>query len=431
MELTKDKSAAPAGSDAVARAAAGIREDLKSATVSLSDSELGERIEKELRACPEIALKLSPKVISALASGIFGSMRGFGPLDPLLEDPEITEIMVNGADRVFVERGGRVEPCGVRFENEKTLEDIIQRIVGLAGREVNRANPVVDTRLPDGARVNVVLPPLSVDGAVMTVRRFPSDPMTLARLISLGSLTEQAAEVLSLLVKAKYNIFISGGTGSGKTTFLGALTGCIPPDERIITIEDSAELSIRGIPNLVRLETRNANSSGSGRVGISELIRASLRMRPERIIVGEVRGPEALDMLQAMNTGHDGSISTGHANSSADMFTRLETMVLQGGPSIPLDAVRAQIASAIDIIVHLSRMRDKSRRTVEISEVAGVGKRGGKQSGGGIVLNRLFEFREDPGAVGGNRVEGRLERTENRLIGRGKLEAAGIATDII
>lgn len=429
--MTKDKSADTAVSDAVARAAAGIRENLKSATVSLSDSELGERIEKELRACPEIALKLSPKEISALASGIFGSMRGFGPLDPLLEDPEITEIMVNGADRVFVERGGRVEPCGVRFENEKTLEDIIQRIVGLAGREVNRANPVVDTRLPDGARVNVVLPPLSVDGAVMTVRRFPSDPMTLERLISLGSLTAQAADALSLLVKARYNIFISGGTGSGKTTFLGALTGCIPPDERIITIEDSAELSIKGIPNLVRLETRNANSSGSGRVGISELIRASLRMRPERIIVGEVRGPEALDMLQAMNTGHDGSISTGHANSSADMFTRLETMVLQGGSSIPLDAVRAQIASAIDIIVHLSRMRDKSRRTVEISEVAGVGKGRGKQSGGGIALNRLFEFREDPGAGSGNRVEGRLERTENRLIGRGKLEAAGIVTDVI
>ena len=431
MGMTKDKSADTAVSDAVARAAAGIRENLKSATVSLSDSELGERIEKELRACPEIALKLSPKEISALASGIFGSMRGFGPLDPLLEDPEITEIMVNGADRVFVERGGRVEPCGVRFENEKTLEDIIQRIVGLAGREVNRANPVVDTRLPDGARVNVVLPPLSVDGAVMTVRRFPSDPMTLERLISLGSLTAQAADALSLLVKARYNIFISGGTGSGKTTFLGALTGCIPPDERIITIEDSAELSIKGIPNLVRLETRNANSSGSGRVGISELIRASLRMRPERIIVGEVRGPEALDMLQAMNTGHDGSISTGHANSSADMFTRLETMVLQGGSSIPLDAVRAQIASAIDIIVHLSRMRDKSRRTVEISEVAGVGKGRGKQSGGGIALNRLFEFREDPGAGSGNRVEGRLERTENRLIGRGKLEAAGIVTDVI
>ncbi|MBQ7592515.1 MAG: CpaF family protein [Clostridia bacterium] len=429
--MTKDKSADTAVSDAVALAAAGIRENLKSATVSLSDSELGERIEKELRACPEIALKLSPKEISALASGIFGSMRGFGPLDPLLEDPEITEIMVNGADRVFVERGGRVEPCGVRFENEKTLEDIIQRIVGLAGREVNRANPVVDTRLPDGARVNVVLPPLSVDGAVMTVRRFPSDPMTLERLISLGSLTAQAADALSLLVKARYNIFISGGTGSGKTTFLGALTGCIPPDERIITIEDSAELSIKGIPNLVRLETRNANSSGSGRVGISELIRASLRMRPERIIVGEVRGPEALDMLQAMNTGHDGSISTGHANSSADMFTRLETMVLQGGSSIPLDAVRAQIASAIDIIVHLSRMRDKSRRTVEISEVAGVGKGRGKQSGGGIALNRLFEFREDPGAGSGNRVEGRLERTENRLIGRGKLEAAGIVTDVI
>ena len=429
--MTKDKSADTAVSDAVALAAAGIRENLKSATVSLSDSELGERIEKELRACPEIALKLSPKEISALASGIFGSMRGFGPLDPLLEDPEITEIMVNGADRVFVERGGRVEPCGVRFENEKTLEDIIQRIVGLAGREVNRANPVVDTRLPDGARVNVVLPPLSVDGAVMTVRRFPSDPMTLERLISLGSLTAQAADALSLLVKARYNIFISGGTGSGKTTFLGALTGCIPPDERIITIEDSAELSIKGIPNLVRLETRNANSSGSGRVGISELIRASLRMGPERIIVGEVRGPEALDMLQAMNTGHDGSISTGHANSSADMFTRLETMVLQGGSSIPLDAVRAQIASAIDIIVHLSRMRDKSRRTVEISEVAGVGKGRGKQSGGGIALNRLFEFREDPGAGSGNRVEGRLERTENRLIGRGKLEAAGIVTDVI
>ena len=292
-----------------------------------------------------------------------------------------------------------------------------------AGREVNRANPIVDTRLPDGSRVNVVLPPVSLSGASMTIRRFPSGQMTVGRLIELGSLTSDAAGFLELLVRARYNLFISGGTGSGKTTFLGALTGFIPPDERIITIEDSAELRLSGIENLVSLEVRNANSAGAGRVTVSDLIKSSLRMRPERIIVGEVRGAEALDMLQAMNTGHDGSISTGHANSTRDMLGRLETMVIQGGSGLPSEAVRRQIASAIDIVVHLSRMRDRSRRTVEISEVTDFCPESGE-----IGIRKIFEFVED-GADGGKEndsVKGSLRRTGAGLKNCGKLKLAGL-----
>ena len=305
------------------------------------------------------------------ARRVFARLRGLGVLDELLADESVTEIMVNGAKHIFVERAGKIDRVSRTFESEEELYNIIQRIVGKAGKEVNPANPIVDTRLPDGSRVNVVVPPISRSGATVTIRKFSRNPMTVEKLLEYGSITPDAARFLEKLVKARYNIFISGGTGSGKTTFLNAMSNFIPADERIITIEDSAELQIHKLSNLISLETRNANSSGKGEVTIRELIRSALRMRPDRIIVGEVRGEEALDMLQAMNTGHDGSLSTGHANSTRDMLSRLETMVLQGNAGLPLMAIRQQIASALDVIIHLSRLRDKSRRTMEITEVLG------------------------------------------------------------
>lgn len=292
----------------------------------------------------------------------------------------------------------------------------------MAGREVNQANPIVDTRLPDGSRVNVVLPPISLVGPVVTIRKFSKEPMTISQLIKYGSITKEIAKKLELLVKSKYNIFISGGTGSGKTTFLNALSNYIPKEERIITIEDSAELQIEGIDNLVSLETRNANATGAGRITIKDLIKSSLRMRPERIIVGEVRGEEALDMLQAMNTGHDGSLSTGHANSVKDMLSRLETMVLQGSEALPLIAIRQQIASAIDIIIHLSRLRDHSRKTMEICEVVGM-------KDGEIQLNPLYVFQENENSTL-EKVSGQLVRTENKMINTYKLRLSGIKEDI-
>ena len=400
-----------------------IREKAEQSAGTLGDEELMSEIEREAMSSEILRGSMTISEIARFVSAVFAEMRGLGILDPLLKDTGITEIMVNGPDAVFIEKNGKTEKTGLRFESEKRLEDIIQRVVGRGGREVNRANPIVDTRLPDGSRVNVVLPPVSLSGAVMTIRRFPDKPLTVPDLIALGSLTEEAAEFLSTLVRAKYNIFISGGTGSGKTTFLGALAGFIPPDERIITIEDSAELTLNGIENLVRLEVRNANSAGAGKVTVSDLIRSSLRMRPERIIVGEVRGEEAIDMLQAMNTGHDGSVSTGHANSPADMLGRLETMVLQGGSGLPLEAVRRQIASAIDIIVHLSRMRDGSRRTVEISEIRGLDPLSGE-----IEIERLFVFREEGFCDG--RITGGLVKTGAGLKSREKLAAAGLSPDI-
>ena len=308
-----------------------------------------------------------------IMEGVFNSMRGLGVLQPLVDDPSITEIMINGPEHVFIEQDGHLYRKNVSFETNEKLENIILNIVSKVNRTVNEANPIVDARLLDGSRVNVVLPPIALDGPTITIRKFPEDPMTIEKLIAYGSITPEVAELLERMVKAKYNIFISGGTGSGKTTFLNALSNFIPGDERVITIEDSAELQIKGIENLVRLETRNANMEGKGEVTIRDLIRSSLRMRPERIIVGEVRGAEALDMLQAMNTGHDGSLSTGHANSTKDMLSRLETMVVSGN-SIPLEAIRQQINSAIDIIIQLSRLRDKSRRTMEITELAGYEK---------------------------------------------------------
>lgn len=358
----------------------------------------------------------------SIVQQIYSSIRGFGLLDTILTDDTITEVMINGPAHIFIEQKGRLFRMDKHFESERRLEDIIQRIVGLAGREVNQANPICDTRLPDGSRVNVVLPPIALCGPTLTIRKFSKTPMTIEKLIEYESLTQDIADKLELLVKAKYNIFISGGTGSGKTTFLNALSNYIPKDERVITIEDSAELQIAGIDNLVSLETRNANVAGAGEITIRDLIKSSLRMRPERIIVGEVRGGEALDMLQAMNTGHDGSLSTGHANSTEDMLSRLETMVLQGAAGLPLDAIRQQIASAVDIIIHLSRLRDKSRKTVEITEVLGL-------EDGRIKLNPLYVFEEDENSTL-EKVSGSLKRTNNRLVNDYKLKLSGLYTEI-
>lgn len=357
-----------------------------------------------------------------LVQQVYSSIRGFGLLDSIIGDDTVTEVMINGPDNIFIEKAGKLKKIDASFESQRRLEDIIQRIVGMAGREVNQANPICDTRLPDGSRVNVVLPPISLCGPILTIRKFSKNPMTIEKLIEYGSITREIADKLELLVRAKYNIFISGGTGSGKTTFLNALSNYIPKDERVITIEDSAELQITGVDNLVSLETRNANTSGAGAVTIRDLIKSSLRMRPERIVVGEVRGGEALDMLQAMNTGHDGSLSTGHANSTEDMLSRLETMVLQGAAGLPLEAIRHQIGSAIDIIIHLSRLRDKSRKTMEITEV--VGCRNGE-----IVLNPLYVFEEDENSTL-EKVSGCLVRTENAMQNDFKLRLSGIKSDI-
>ncbi len=353
---------------------------------------------------------------------LFSSIRGLGILDGILKDDSITEVMVNGPDHIFIERNGKLEQLDKKFESDRKLEDIIQRIVGSVGREVNQAQPIQDARLEDGSRVNVVLPPISLIGPVITIRKFSKTPMTMEQLLKYGSLNKKVAEVLRILVEAKYNIFICGGTGSGKTTFLNALSNFIPSSERIITIEDSAELQIVNIDNLVSLEARNKNTAGEGEISIRNLIKASLRMRPERIIVGEVRGEEALDMLQAMNTGHDGSLSTGHANSSRDMMSRLETMVLQGASGLPLAAVRQQIASALDIVIHLSRLRDHSRKVMEISEVLGY-------VDGEIKLNPLFVFEEDE-MTSMHKVSGLLKRTENEMKYTEKLRLAGFHQEI-
>jgi Flp pilus assembly protein, ATPase CpaF len=387
----------------------------------LSDEELQEKIEQ---VCDQ---RMEGQYVSieqhvSIVEQVYSSIRGFGLLDSIIKDDTITEVMINGPEDIFIEQNGHLFKMEKQFESERRLEDIIQRIVGLAGREVNQANPICDTRLPDGSRVNVVLPPIALCGPTLTIRKFSKTPMTIERLISYGSITREIADKLELLVKAKYNIFICGGTGSGKTTFLNALSNYIPKDERVITIEDSAELQIVGVENLVRLETRNANAAGVGQITIRDLIKSSLRMRPERIVVGEVRGGEALDMLQAMNTGHDGSLSTGHANSTQDMLSRLETMVLQGAPGLPLEAIRQQIASAVDIIVHLSRLRDKSRKTMEITEVVGY-------KDGQVILNPLYVFEEDEKSTL-EKVSGSLNRTENKMQNVFKLQLSGIKTEI-
>ena len=387
----------------------------------ISDEELAERIDQIVTdRLKDIYCPIETKV--SISQQVYSSIRGFGLLDSIISDDSITEVMINGPEKIFIEKKGRLTRLDKKFESQRKLEDVIQRIVGLAGREVNQANPICDTRLPDGSRVNVVLPPIALCGPTITIRKFSKEPMTINKLIEYGSITQEIADKLELLVKAKYNIFISGGTGSGKTTFLNALSNFIPKDERIITIEDSAELQITGIDNLVSLETRNANASGAGQVTIRDLIKSSLRMRPERIIVGECRGGEALDMLQAMNTGHDGSLSTGHANSTEDMLSRLETMVLQGADVLPIEAIKQQIASAVDIIIHLSRLRDKSRKTMAITEVVGI-------KNGEIELNPLYEFKEDENSTM-DKVSGRLVRTGNPLKNDYKLKLSGIKTAI-
>ena len=387
----------------------------------ISDEELAERIDQIVAdRLKDIYCPIETKV--SISQQVYSSIRGFGLLDSIISDDSITEVMINGPEKIFIEKKGRLTRLDKKFESQRKLEDVIQRIVGLAGREVNQANPICDTRLPDGSRVNVVLPPIALCGPTITIRKFSKEPMTINKLIEYGSITQEIADKLEILVRAKYNIFISGGTGSGKTTFLNALSNYIPKDERVITIEDSAELQITGVDNLVSLETRNANASGAGQVTIRDLIKSSLRMRPERIIVGECRGGEALDMLQAMNTGHDGSLSTGHANSTEDMLSRLETMVLQGADGLPIEAIKQQIASAVDIIIHLSRLRDKSRKTMAITEVVGI-------KNGEIELNPLYEFKEDEASTM-DKVSGRLVRTGNPLKNDYKLKLSGIKTAI-
>lgn len=379
------------------------------------DEEILECIEEHvLRAGHSVYLSVDEK--KELIQRIFYSIRKLDILQEILEDREITEIMVNGPDHIFIERNGGIEPYPRTFFSAEKLDDVIQQIVSKANRRVNEANPIVDVRLSDGSRVNVVLPPVAINGPIVTIRKFPDQPISMDKLVEFHSISEEAAVFLQTLVRAKYNIFISGGTGSGKTTFLNALSQYIPLDERIITIEDSAELQLQSQPNLVRLEMRSANVEGKNEVTIRELMKSALRMRPDRIILGEVRDAAACELLSVMNTGHDGSLSTGHANSPIDMMNRLETLALTG-MDIPLAAIRNQIASALDIVVQLGRLRDKSRRVLEVDEVMGV--RDGK-----VVLRPIFVFRE----TGDERdsLEGKLESTGNELHHTEKLKRAGL-----
>lgn len=382
----------------------------------LEDEEVLEQIDRAILQQEELR-RLPVNLSSRLRLDLFDSLRRLDILQNLVEDAGITEIMINGPDNVFVEREGRLSQLDTGFESEEKLKDVIQQIVAGCNRVVNEASPIVDARLKNGARVNVVLSPIALNGPIVTIRRFPDKPITMDGLIQKNSLPQQVAEFLKKLVTAKYNIFISGGTGSGKTTFLNVLSGFIPKDERIITIEDSAELQLQGIKNLVCLETRNSNVEGCQEITIRDLIKSSLRMRPDRIIVGEVRGAEASDMLQCLNTGHEGSMSTGHANSAGDMLLRLENMILMA-MDIPLEAIRRQIASGIDVIVHLGRLRDKSRRVLEIVEVTGYKE-------GQYILNTLYQFEEEGEDVNGN-VQGRLEE-KSTLVQNRKLKAAGLA----
>lgn len=346
---------------------------------------------------------------------VFNSLRKLDVLEDLLNDEEITEIMINGPENIFIEKKGRVVHCSEKFSSEEKLNDIIQNIVAQSNKIVNESNPIVDTRLSDGSRVNIVLKPAAVDYSILSIRKFPKEQMNMERLKSFGSISEEQVELLRKLVASGYNIFVSGGTGSGKTSFLNALGEFIPSDERVITIEDSAELQLKNVDNLVRLEARNANLEGKNEITIRDLLKSSLRMRPDRIIVGECRGAEALEMLQAFNTGHDGSCSTGHSNSCKDMLSRLETMVLMGA-EIPLPAIRQQIASGIDIIVQLGRLRDKSRKLLEITEVLGL-------EDNEIQLNPLYRFKEIEEVNG--RIVGQWEKVGN-LINQDKLVANGM-----
>ena len=386
--------------------------------VSFSDEQMQDEIEiRVLKRGQMEYLTIEEKM--ELVKKIFNSVRRLDVLQELLEDQDITEIMINGPDHIFIEKGGRLLDSGKKFPSQAKLEDVIQQIVSKVNRVVNEASPIVDVRLLDGSRGNVVLPPVALDGPVMTIRRFPENPFDMDKLLELGSITKEAAVFLRTLVEARYNIFISGGTGSGKTTFLNALSNYIPSTERIVTIEDSAELQIQNIANLVRLETRNANLEGKNEITVRDLVRSALRQRPDRIIIGEIRDAAVIELLSAMNTGHDGSISTGHANSPVDMLRRLETLVLTG-MDIPLQAVRSQIASAIEIVVQLGRLRDKSRKVLEIDEVCGI-------EDGEIVLRPLYKFQETKGSSK-EHVKGHLVATDHRLANRDKLIMAGKET---
>lgn len=358
-------------------------------------------------------MPLSEKI--RISRELFNAFRRLDILQDLIEDESVTEIMVNGTENIFYEKGGRLYRTDRRFLSEDRLNDVIQQIVGETNRYVNESSPVVDARLQDGSRVNVVLKPVAVNGPIMTIRKFPSEAITMDQLVRMGSLTEEAAEFIRRLVESKYNIFVSGGTGAGKTTFLNAMSDYIPKEERIITIEDNAELQIQGVENLVRLEARGANLEGEGAVTIRDLIRSALRMRPDRIIVGEVRGEETVDMISsAMLNGHSGSMSTGHANNPADMLHRLETMMMMG-IDLSLQAIQRQIASALDIIIHLGRLRDKSRRVLQIEEVLDC-------SDGRIRTGTLYEFREE--GTENEKIKGSLVKA-GEIRNRSKLMAAG------
>lgn len=368
-----------------------------------------------LQSDMDVYIRLSEK--NELRKELFNSVRRLDILQELIDDNTVTEIMVNGTDGIFIERNGGLKLWDKKFLSKERVEDIAQQIVGKCNRIVNESVPIVDARLENGARVNIVMPPVALNGPIITIRRFPDTPIQMNQLVRWGAVSEEAVEFLKMLVRSGYNIFISGGTGSGKTTFMNALSDFIPKDERIITIEDNAELQLQGVKNLVRLEARNANTEGKMEITIRDLIKSSLRMRPDRILIGEVRGSEAIDLLQALNTGHDGSVSTGHANSPQDMLSRLETMVLMG-MELPLPAVRRQIASGIDIIVHLGRLRDKSRKVLQIIEVLGYDTAAGE-----ISTCPLFEFEEDGEDACGN-IIGALQRRQ-MLQKRQKLSRAG------
>lgn len=379
----------------------------------LEDEELVEIIYRVLEEYSEEKY-LSLKEKTELGKELFNTFRKLDVLQEFLEDESITEVMINGTQSIFLERDGRILQSEKRFASRRKLEDVIQQIVSETNRMVNESTPIVDTRLSDGSRVNVVLYPIALNGPIVTIRKFTKEIITLERLQTLGSVDKDIISFLKILIKSKYNIFISGGTGSGKTTFLNALSKYIPNDERVITIEDNAELKLAGIPNLVSLEARTANVEGKGEISIRDLIRTALRMRPDRIIVGEVRGKEAIDMLQAMNTGHDGSLSTGHANSPGDMISRLETMVLMG-MDLPLPAIQRQIASGLDILIHLGRLRDKSRKVLSVEEIVGY-------ENGTVKRNVLYRFQETGTKCG--KIEGKWVK-ENEMKNREKLLAAG------
>ena len=383
--------------------------------------EVGDEEIKEIirRRCGKYAKEhmLSMRQREETEQILFHALRKLDVLQELLDDEDITEIMVNGPGHIFYEKAGRLYEYEKAFMSKERLEDIIQQIAGSNNRMINLSNPIVDTRLSDGSRVNIVLAPISIEGPAISIRKFPKRPYEMCDLVQMEAISAEAAEFLKCLVLSRYNIFVSGGTGSGKTTFLNALSQFIPKEERIITIEDSAELQLIDKPNLVRLETRNSNTEGVSSISIRDLIRAALRMRPSMIVVGECRGGEALDVLQAMNTGHDGSLSTGHANSCRDMIARLETMVLMGSIELPVAAIRSQIASGIDVFVHLGRLRDKSRKVLSITEVIGY-------ENGEMLLNEIYRFRERSEKDG--HVYGELEKV-GELQHREKIKNAGIA----